>query len=278
MENSRPHKIKHELSLLVLENTHTTFKILWQILMGLALAVTVNSFYGGLTDLIATKNSGWIHSTAVLSANFAVFMLTFLRFFWGDNRYLDLHYMELFLQISQSHPDKIDEELNRISGERRFFDIILLTVHGTIFIFLGLALENYYHFYLVYAILMTTNVLWLFYNKHLQTRKEVRILQEDRQGAALGFGGTKVRYSQEVDPNYAPRFWIRNNIATLVVMGSIFAIYELTTVLPLNVFQYMMIGTCLANCFIDFWKTWDFYFPKLGELIFPDIETDTANE
>ena len=266
------YKTKHELGLLVLENTHATFRILWQILMGLALATAIESFYGMLSALILTKNTEWIHSLIIVSINFGIFLLIFLRFFWGDSRYLDLHYMELFLQVSQSHPDKIGEELNRLSGERRFFDIVLLTANGTSFIFLGHTLRNFYHFYIVYAVVMLINVLGLFYNKHLHARKEVLMRQEDKQKAALAHEGAKIKHSREINPNDAPRFWIKNNLIALILMVGTFLMFELTSVVSLHIFQLTMIIICLVNCFLDFWKTWDFYFPELGELISPNIE------
>ena len=236
--------------------------------MGLGLAISINACYSVIREAYR-ENSDYNISLFFIIANFLIFLSTFIRFFWGDSRYLDLHYRELITQIRLFQPGQIDDEFDRMTGKRRFFDIVLLTIHGTIFIFLGFSVDSFY-FYVGYAVLMITNSLWLTYNKHLDIKKETIIEKINTQRAALGQGGTLTKQIKTINSDYAPRYWIKNNFVAFLLMAITYVISLFISGFPATLLYAIMVSICVVNCILDFWKTWDFYFPKLGELIITD--------
>ena len=72
----------------VLANTHESLKWSWQVVMGFALYTAVQETYTAFTGPapMPPDELGLCLAIAVLA-----FLPTFIRFFYGDNRYLDLH-------------------------------------------------------------------------------------------------------------------------------------------------------------------------------------------
>ena len=135
----------------LLENTHSSLKWSWQIVMGFSMLAAAQEGFGLILPLMQyirvfspldSAPAGFSLFDCVFSLCLfvLVFIPAFIRFVYGDNRYLDLHYLEL----TQLAEDRSDEsylsELQRFSGRRRMIDILLLLTHGVIFICLAKAL------------------------------------------------------------------------------------------------------------------------------------------
>ena len=137
----------------LLKNTHESLKWAWQIVMGFSMVVAVHSCYVpflvvldklGIVSLESYAGQTPTVQTSMMSLVlfFVVFMPTFVRFFYGDNRYLDLHYLELTHLANTKGAEEYLSELTQFSGRRRMTDILLLMTHGMIFIFLGNACQR----------------------------------------------------------------------------------------------------------------------------------------
>jgi len=190
---------------------------------------------------------------------FLVFLPTFIRFFYGDNRYLDQHYLELILLASYGNDGEFENELAAMHGRRRFFDILLLIFHGFVFVFMGNALKNPELFILIYAFLMLTNLLWLRANVKWNQTKETVI---EGEGIKL------IRKEVYVYPDRdrAPRFWIKNNLWHFLILGVLIYLHYNAHGIDRSLYLALSIFCCVSNSAFDLWKTWFFYFPNVQQL------------
>ncbi len=244
------------LSFTILDNAHSTFKILWQILMGLAIAICIHEFNKEFMIFKNSNQSFWESNFPYNISLFLIFILTFIRFFWGDSRYIDFHYSEFSRDYNNNSKDFLIDELSKLSGGRMFFDIVLLIIHGIIFVFLGFAISDNNYFFSVYAILMFSNCFWLTYNSHLRVKKI-----KGKPNEADMYENETGNYS--VPSKYYPTRWIKINLVALLLMILSYAYLRNN----MNVFHLSLVIICLLDCFADFLFTWRFYAPDLVDVM-----------
>ncbi len=117
----------------VLKNLHGSLKWYWQVVMGLAIVKAVDMLYTSTVPKICDE------SVIAGLCFFLVFLPTFARFYFGDSRALDKHYIEY--QKWQSINEKsiiLSRVLRIIMG----LDVLLLMLIGICFVFMAPSLAN----------------------------------------------------------------------------------------------------------------------------------------
>lgn len=251
----------------ILENTHSSLKWSWQIVMGFSLVTAVQQAYAALFDTAGLSDP----ALSFLLFLF-IFIPTFVRLFYGDNRYLDLHYLEL--RRWNNKPEAYLHELrHQLSSHRRFIDIFLLLTHGELFIFLGKAIGKPEIFFAIYVALMIVNVLWLGLSVALNTR--IRVVNFPSQVKSRLVGNDQ-RNTSTPRRDRSPRFWIKNNIFALLIFGSIYFL-RMRGQIEEEAFFGLFIFTSLLNSGLDIVTQWGFYFPNLDE-VYEDALQEDDNE
>lgn len=225
----------------VLKNLHGSLKWYWQVVMGLAMVKAVDTLYISLFDKICAESE-----IAVLCF-LCAFLPTFIRFYFGDSRYLDEHYIE----YRKWRP--IDEYLadmcNKVSARRMVLDIALLMVIGIGFVFMARSLPRPRIFYSTFTVLMLFDMVWLSLTLRLSSNQ----------------AKTSIMHQERYD---APNFWVKNNFFHLVLMVPCL-FWEFYTpkirVYTFNVSaqELILLALCVSNSIFDFAYTYDYYFPKL---------------
>jgi hypothetical protein len=222
----------------ILGNIHTSLKWLWQIIMALALVKGVEIYVSSLESKIINSHFDsfvifWDINTLV----FGSFIFIFLRFYFGDNRYLDLSYLET------SYSRGLENELEKFSGFKRFSDILLLLTHGIFFYFMSRFINNLSNYLFFFNFLLIVNVIWLF----------IQVGYKTDYGKDLGKKDVLIGRMKTYKPI---AIWIINNITTLFVMFLIF--------FSSSENKYLIgLAVCIINSIVDFIFTWKYYFPDL---------------
>ena len=244
----------------VLANTHDSLKWSWQVVMGFALAAAVQSTYTALTSRPPMATQDFILCLVIASL---VFLPTFIRFFYGDNRYLDLHYSEL---RQWNNYDGYEQDLEtKLSVTRRLIDVLLLLSHGILFALLALAIPKPELFFCFYAALLLTNCLWLHKVVNLN---ETVIATRRPSGVRQLLAGADIEQRTTRSPrrDAAPRFWIKNNAIHLVIFFSIYFAWDKTDNANRYIFMYAFVVACISNSIFDLYSQRDFYLPKLDQV------------
>lgn len=220
----------------ILKNTHSSLKWVWQILMGLALANAIRVFSFAINPALIENpldilGAFYCESSLV----FFSFSLIFIRIFFGDSRYLDLNYLE-----TQYHYG-LKAELGSFNTIRRFFDIVLLILNGTLVFMLSQFINETNTYISLFILLMAANIVWLML---------AFIIQRESNKKEILIGGLK---------RNAPLLrWSINNF-----------VFSVAVILWIN---HSPKGTIIAilltifNSFADFLVTWPFYFPDLKKI------------
>jgi hypothetical protein len=248
----------------VLENTHASLKWSWQIVMGFALVEAVKLEYATIYD------GGFLRTDAQFISFFLfclVFMPVFFRFFYGDSRYLDLHYLEL--RLKRESAEYLSELKHKLSLTRRLVDILLLLTHGTIFIFLGQSLNQPDRFLAWYGTLMVSNCIWLAASVRMNVRvarkKELSVIDDPTSGQVRR--ETKI-LTEKTFPRRddAPKFWICNNMICFLVLAIAWSCYQNAHLGRVG-FLALCISVCIANSLADVIKMRHFYFPDWDSVV-----------
>jgi hypothetical protein len=225
----------------VLRNLHGSLKWYWQVVMGLAMVKAVDTLYSILFDEIGTEK---MVATLIFSC---AFLPTFIRFFFGDSRYLDEHYIEL--RKWRPIDEYLAETPKKISKGRIVLDIGSLLIIGLLFVFMARSLSHPAIFFASYWALLLFNIVWLTITLRLavdqvQTKS---VLQE--------------RYR-------APRLWIKNNLWHMILMGPcLFVMLRTPDSLSWKTLsmEFLLIALCVSNSTFDFGRTGYYYFPSLDK-------------
>ena len=223
----------------ILSNLHDSLKWLWLIIMGFSLVNAIEVYANSLNPQDVTNPFNLVKMFAVESTVvFISFILVFIRFYFGDNRFLDLSYQET--QYNRG----LKAELYKYSGIKRASDIMLLLSHSIFFYFMSFHIDNSTHYSYFFIVLMVVNVFWLW----LQV-----------------FAGINAKY-QQPDPlignmqsSKVLLIWSMNNF----VFASIICCMIFSG-LPHRV--GICIGLTILNSVVDFCFTWKYYFPPLLNL------------
>jgi len=225
-----------QLVRVILENIHESLKWMWQIVMGLAFVKAV-AVLASTLQLSSVKNPFdligiFCHEHTLV---FTSFVLIFIRFYFGDNRHLDLGYEE-----TQYHHG-LEHELKKYGGVYRITDIFILITQGVFFYFLALHINDTRHYLYFYILLLGVNVIWLLFQfslSYFHKRNQEELLIDGMN-----------RYTPVL-------IWIINNFVFIVILASC-------------VFYPKPTGTMIAlimtlfNSVIDLSLVWRYYFPNL---------------
>ncbi len=230
----------------ILKNIHGSLKWFWQVIMGLSMVKAVDSLYGYTFESHPAK-----YFPLILFLG--VFLPTFGRFYFGDSRHLDEHYIE----YRRWRPIGIylQELPKKVSRYRFFMDILLLMVIGIAFVFLAKSLSNVAVFFAVYAALLFFDVIWLF----LVTKRDTDQSNARSQGR-----------------NTMPKCWMTNNLIHFAMI-IVFLVWECYTVkntgdgsanpqewLGASLQQWLLVCVCVSNSVFDVAFTKEYYFPTLN--------------
>jgi hypothetical protein len=210
-----------------LKNCHETLKWIWVIVMALAVERAIETFIFYIdpnTGAEIVKDWQHIHLNDALL--FIIFIVTIVRFYHGDSRYLDRTYLESQLRA-------VDPKL--YSARNRFTDFYLLLIHAFLFYVLAASQRNFSLFFLTYTTLILFNSIWL--------------------------GIMYLRAPNKKDVRY-PRNWAINNIIHVCLFVGL---YLLTNRLEASYSHIVFFTLVISNTFLDYFTTWPYYFPRVEE-------------
>jgi hypothetical protein len=221
----------------VLKNIHGSLKWYWHVVMGLAMVHAIEKLY----DSIFSRDCS-TGFNASLSFIF-VFVPMFIRFYFGDSRYLDEHYIE---HRKWRPINEYMEDINvKISKLRFLLDIVLLMVIGILFVFMALSIADTRIFFSITCGLLLFNIIWLTATSMLNSKQRI----------------TEIIKQKRYD---APHTWIVNNSMHVLCMVAVLLLVPQTAVFfGTNIQQLVFLCLCISNSIFDVKLTRDFYLPKL---------------
>lgn len=233
----------------VLDNIHESLKWTWQLIMGFALITAVDGYFNYLHGSSSIIDGTLIHYF------FGLFIFTFIRFLFGNNRYLDERYVEFFFQIEKLDDEKklryLRERTQKLSGLRRLYDILMLLSTGILFVMLGKTLNGQIELFIsFYVKLMILNIILLFISIVWNFSIEVNASDpaySDRLNFFLGIW----QYEKY------PAIWIINNMICLFIFLFLDYVHFFLKK------ELLFITIFYINSLIDISLTWKFYFPKI---------------
>lgn len=268
------------------EDHHDSIKWAWIVILGGGLLKALYEL-SGLAPCYAKTVFGWI-SVPLDSATFTawtdmqcpshvlmealllffVFALTIVRFFLGNNRYLDAKYIEtmnFFEEAYQKMENRREffwEQYKLVVSRYRrrdlAFDVFFVIVNGSILIIIGSNIKYVDIFVFSYAILLLFDSLWLFlsikFSKVRHTKFWAKFI-------------TEKRYIEDVTADSAPRKWILNNTIHAVLM--IAAVFLLTPSDECSGIDFwhdyfpLFFFLLFSNCALDFFLSMNVYFPRI---------------
>ncbi|TVL96577.1 MAG: hypothetical protein CV087_23620 [Candidatus Brocadia sp. WS118] len=240
---------KNKFIFITLANLHNSLKWLWQVIMAIALVSAV----WGYSQSLNINNSENIFDFLAMFLNiellvFTSFILAFIRFYFGDSRYLDISYSETLHQYG------LEIAITKFSGTKSFLDILLLLTHGMFICLMSFYINAplvYLYFFVGFLI---ANVIWLTiqyrHKFHIVSSRE-RLYREAQKKALkdpyILQGGKPLK-----------RWSINNSI--FIVLLLIVILYNIEPTIHIG------ITLCILNSLFDFIYTWRYYFPNLSKL------------
>jgi len=235
----------------ILRNIHESLKWTWQLIMGFAFVSVVKEYF---SILHTTYEKG---DMIYINLLFFLFIITFIRFLFGNNRYLDERYVEFLYKIKDLESEEknkyIKERTQKLSGKRRFYDIIMLLCTGIIFVILAKSLSQDKALFVKYFILlMVINIFFLsisvLWNIYIEVGHK----------KSLGNNLHQIIFSL-FDYEKFPIIWILNNFFCVILFYCLRFRFQSNEYLIFIVIFYL-------NSFIDLFATWNLYFPKIDIL------------
>jgi hypothetical protein len=243
----------------VLKNIHGSLKWFWQLIMGFAMAQAVGMV--SVTLLENPRSHQWVPTILFVVA----FVPTFIRFYFGHARHLDIHYIE----DRRWRPEErfFPEVRACISPLRWWIDVVRLLTHGIIFVLLARLLgSNTFLFFCFYVGLLVINVAYLPWTHALTKSRRPR------------------RRLREIPRTDGPVWWIINNTSHAIVMTaliswcyaypvsltSLFWPLSLASTNGLTLQYTLLLLLCATNSIVDLYVTHNWYFPSLDRAL--DLE------
>lgn len=126
---------------------------------------------------------------------------------------------------------------------------------------------------LIYGFLMITNIIWLASSIRGSVTREKLGVEEESISPLIALATELVKYRRR---DFAPHFWIKNNIVAFVLLSILYVAYTRVELLSQMTYIVISIGVCLLNSIADFIGTWYFYFPKFDEIYRKGIEASAS--
>lgn len=227
-----------------MKHAHDAIRIVFAVIMAVALKRAVETTFnppaGAEVKTLSMFTAGEI-------AVFLVFLVTIARFFMGDMRHLDTTYLDPIMGTKEADPGET-RPLNR------FLDFYLLLTHGIIFFYMATSIASTRYFFFLYTFLILFNTFWLVLVTVLgaKTIDSSRAIEEWRKRGMVGFLRTRPPQIR----------WALNN----TFFGGLFVIvlvYGSLLSFPLLI---PFVALALANSAVDYFLTWEFYFPPFEVL------------
>jgi hypothetical protein len=262
----------------VLENTHETLKWSWQVTMAFALTQAVSA----VSDAIAripelSKTTYCVDEWMTIVCFLIGFLPAFVRLFYGDNRYLDLHYSELKRKWN-SPPESSTQQINSIKfiAERHpplriFSDSMLLLSHGIAFILMAKLSVSFMMYLASHWCMLMLNISWLLVTYCMNKRT----VDHNVSPVNNVMVGTQRNVSESPRRDAPVVFWIINNAIFGFMAGiSLMIMFNADK----GVLFYSM-GTLtlifyLINSVVDLWQWRFFYWPQLQEIYMASLQFD----
>jgi len=225
----------------VLRNIHGSLKWYWQVVMGLSMVKAVDNLY---VIWFEGKPPPSLIEKASFSSLFVAFLLIFIRFYFGDSRYLDEHYIEY--RKWRPIPEYLEDIPHKISKQRTSLDVLMLMIIAILFVFMAKSLSHPRIFFVTYFALLVLNICWLCCTMYLNSnQRPTNIVKQERYDA--------------------PKIWIINNFINSFLMLPFLNIAPSLAILTTNqsVQHIVLLILCVTNSIFDFMLTLSYYFPRL---------------
>lgn len=286
------------------KNSHNTIKAVWTILFTGGTFALLHSFDEWLISFenniwpdgsIDPRHGGWfeLHGMELLTAIislllFAVYLLTFYRFYVGNIRVFDMKYDEVFKFINSLHksenwegiPHETTKEEKEKTKNLDYQDLLdyttslsgpeifILMVNTLVIVYLTVLPLNPLKFLVVYWILLVLDMAWILIGKKSTHFFETRLFEVLRDKLSNPKAASMPRF-----PRYATVRWNWINLAFAIFIGIVLAIYLVDAICSSSVgldwhkngLLALAALLALANCIIDLVWTWDFYNPKFSD-------------
>lgn len=229
--------------------------------LGLQLLATTETLQAA-SD-VCTNNQMAPYSLGV----FIIFLITFLRFFWGDNRLLDAKYKEVvgFLDdlTDLEHNGEIDEifeeYIQSYSRRSLVLDACFIVLHGVIIALLGLVILDPYLFSYGYGFLLIFNSIWLIL---------VTVLSMGIRSNFWANFLSNGKLTGDLTAMLAPWRWASNNIIHAVLLIFLFSRNEDSLIFFGQ--EHTVLGwaiiVMLSNSIIDILFTRNAYLPRVKKI------------
>jgi hypothetical protein len=252
----------------VLAKAQESIKWPWFVIMGYALYNATEESYKVIlrqSDASTNPPIDDIHYSLILPLLIAIFVFlpTFIRFFFGDTRYIDEQYAELRQRLKDDNNEEVTELLSR-SRFRRGLDAIFLLCHGITIALLSLAISRPELFFVFYWLLLSLNCVFLF------TTIQVNKIPTNSPDSTSARNPYQEIHYKAPRRDAAVKFWLWNNLIFWFMFAALYWFWErLEHVERLrlvcrNWFLYGFVVLFLLNSVIDLVKQLDFYLPKLA--------------
>lgn len=262
---------------------HDTLKTIWIVVMGAAVANAV--VIGSKQTLCSASFLQLTGGTAGSSCTAAgqppliqallllvAYIFVFIRFFYGDNRYVDWKYHHSLVLVDSLLRDKggssgsgnADSDVHEFStslqgftSARQAVDVYFLIFQSILFVALSEAIVSPPSFFALFAVLLATNVVWLIIGLIFPRDYAAPILQ--------AHGLNPGAYS--LNPKLPASIWIGNNLVALVLMALSLTPVARGLFTPLGdpVFSALL-AVVMLNNLISLTLAHPFYFPSGGEI------------
>jgi len=251
----------------ILQNIHESLKWLFQLVMALAMVNAIR-VYGDSLDTLIIHNP---YDFIIIFFNintivFISFIIVFVRFYFGDARYLDLSYLETQYFYG------LRDEIARFSGWKRFADIVLLLSHGICFFLMSSYMQSPRNYLYFFVLLLIVNITWLV----LQLIFKFGDLFTELIGLKVEKSTSYRKIRKEVlmgyMENYKPLLiWVTNNAAFVIFLLLLFLISNQ------NYALYIALGLTFANSLVDLFSAWKYYFPNLENIYYDSLKIILKN-
>lgn len=253
-----------ELLLGLLHNTHESLKWMWQIVMGAALVIAVQSTYPSVEIIFNSIIDDQVIIKSQNIETIIIFCIGFLplyfRVFYGDSRFIDLSYMEAVILKNRNMDKSVN--FSQFTGFSRFLDISSLIIHAILFIYLSSSLDKPLMFIYLATFFLIFNSLWLVL---IIVRNDFLIRIPNLKNYTQRMYARVLDSCNEKPRNDAILFWVINNITHSVVLIGVIILTQYYNLEEL--FIYLAAFFLLTNSVIDLVVTWEFYFPNFQEFV-----------
>jgi hypothetical protein len=290
-----------------IKNSHIAIKSCWMILFTGGTVALLNSF-DRLTSCTFSlpsealrcsethlsyahwSASHWYFFFLYLSL-FAVYVLTFYRFYVGNIRVFDIRYDEVFkfvanmcdkdilLKVDQALEDAEYQHLFEYSDVWIKKESIFLILQTLLIVYLAVVVLHPARFITIYFIILSLDVAWIKWNEKMETPRQTLQTYFSNKFFEI-FDELKPREKdiRKMFPSGAMKLWRENNAIATIVLAPLVALIWFAELVPdvssdvffsNDILTAVMFGlsavVLLYNCISDLYETRTFYNPQFND-------------